>query len=84
MWGFNSDIVLGVSIVEPFSVTKVEFIPQSSRCSLSQMLLIFKTFESPLVTKVSAAVSSIDVEPALSVSSRTVPSQFTAGIKAIA
>ena len=32
---------------------------QSSKCSRSQMLLIFNTFDKPAVMKVSAAVSSV-------------------------
>ena len=58
-------------------------IPQSDKCSLSQMLLSFNTFESPLVTKVSAAVSTASLAPA-ELSSFKVPYPLSAGIKAIA
>ena len=59
--------------MSPFIVVIFVGIPQSARCSESQTLLILRTFESPDATKVSAAVSSIDVEPALLVFSLNVP-----------
>ena len=52
--------ILPISL--PFRVINFDAMPQSSRCSWSQMLLILRTLESPAVTKVSAAVSTAEVE----------------------
>ena len=81
---FNSKKVVGIeSRAEPVNVVIFFGIPQSSRCSLSQMLLIFKTLASPAVIKVSAAVS-IASPASGELSSFTIPYPLSAGISAIA
>ena len=49
----------GNDIAVPDSGITFSGIPQSARCSLSQILFIFKTLESPAVTNVSATLSSV-------------------------
>lgn len=74
--------VLAVNEELPPKVISEELTPQSNKWSLSQILFIFMTFESPDVIKVSAALSSVTtLEPFESVSSVSVPYPFSAGIK---
>ena len=70
-------------ICEPAIFVKDATIPQSSKCSLSQMLFILRTLERPSVTKVSAAVSTASPAPE-ELSSFNVQYPLSAGMRAIA